>query len=206
MLSVFQPLGVVLASGLAYGLIPRYSCGNGQDGKPLPACSKVASGEPCCKKASNMGWRYLLLTISAICLAIFFLRFVVFHFQESPKFLLFRGHDERAVEVLHNIARFNERESSISMDVFAALTDDDPSSGERLSDSPVLGADTKHIRRSLARKMKVELRRYQIFFSTVEMARLTILVWITYAFDYWGFSIAGSTRMIREVLNQFISH
>lgn len=195
MLSVFQPLGVVLASALAYALIPRYSCGNGLDGKPLPACTKVATGEACCTKASNMGWRYLLLIIGAICLAVFFMRFVVFRFQESPKFLLFRGHDERAVQVLHNIARFNKCESNVSMDIFAALTDDDSSSGRRAIDSLALGAETKEVKKPLARKVKVELRRYRVLFSTAKMARLTILVWIIYIFDYWGFSIAGETSI-----------
>lgn len=188
---------MVLASALAYGLIPRYSCGNGLDDKPLPACSKVASGEACCTKASNMGWRYLLLVIGAICLGVFFMRYVVFRFQESPKFLLFRGHDERAVQVLHNIARFNKRESNISMNTFAALTDDDSSGGRRAIDSLVLDADTKEVKKPLARKVKVELRRYMVLFSTAKMARLTILVWIIYIFDYWGFSIAGETSMKR---------
>ena len=188
---------MVLASALAYVLIPRYSCGNGLDGKPLPACNKVATGEACCTKASNMGWRYLLLTIGSICLAVFFLRFVVFRFQESPKFLLFRGHDERAVQVLQNIARFNKRESNISMDIFAALTDGDSSSGRRAIDSLVHGADTMNVEKPLARKVKVELRRYMVLFSTAKMARLTILVWIIYIFDYWGFSIAGETSLKR---------
>ena len=107
MLSVFQPFGVVIASGIAYGFIPfvsifrstlprrvhdqsrkidlrshwcffssshcrdlrfcienrmlmpnfqQYSCGDGADNKPLPACtsSTLAPGAPCCTKASNV--------------------------------------------------------------------------------------------------------------------------------------------------------
>ncbi|MCJ1268128.1 hypothetical protein MMC22_008014 [Lobaria immixta] len=192
LLSVFQPLGVVFSSGLAYGLIPKYSCGDGADGEPLPACSKVASGNPCCTKASNMGWRYLLLTTGCTCLAIFLLRFVVFRFQESPKFLLSRGQDEKAVEVLHCIALFNKRESTITMDVFAALTDEGLPNGTPSTDSPMLGTGTKQLKHSLWHKVKAELSRGKVMFSTATMARLTILVWITYMFDYWGFSIAGS--------------
>lgn len=191
LLSVFQPLGVVFSSGLAYGLIPKYSCGDGADGKPLPACSKVASGDSCCTKASNMGWRYLLLTTGCICLSIFFLRFLVFRFQESPKFLLSRGQDEKAVEVLHCIALFNKRESAITMDVFAALTDEGITNGTPRADSPIPGEGTKQLKHSLGHKAKAELPRFKVLFSTTSMARLTILVWITYMFDYWGFSIAG---------------
>lgn len=191
LLSVFQPLGVVLSSGLAYGLIPKYSCGDGADGKPLPACSKVASGDPCCTKASNMGWRYLLFTTGCICLSIFLLRFVVFRFQESPKYLLSRGQDERALEVLHCIALFNKRESIITMDVFAALTDEGLPNGTSSTDSPTLSASTQQLKLSLGDKARAELARYKVPFSTATMARLTILVWITYMFDYWGSSIAG---------------
>lgn len=182
---------MLFSSGLAYGLIPKYSCGNGADGKPLPACSKVAAGDPCCTKASNMGWRYLLLTTGFTCFSIFLLRFLVFRFQESPKFLLSRGQDKKAVEVLHSIARFNKRESTITMEVFATLTDEGLPNGTPRTDSQILAAGTKELKRSLGHKAKAELARYKVLFSTTTMARLTILVWITYMFDYWGFSIAG---------------
>ena len=191
LLSVFQPIGVVLSSGIAYGLIPKYACAVGADGKSLPACNKVGSGEPCCTKATNMGWRYMLFTLGAICLFIFFLRFVVFRFQESPKYLLYRGKDEKAVKVLQHIAQFNHRESAISMDVFSALTEEDSSIETRNTDRPILGAGAKQVQSSLTEKIKLEYTRYKILFSTFTMARLTLLVWVIYMFDYWGFSIAG---------------
>ena len=191
MLSVFQPLGVVVASGIAYGLVPKYACAVGPDGTSVPACNKVGPGEACCTKASNMGWRYTLFTLGAICLFIFFLRFIVFRFQESPKYLLYRGKDEKAVKVLHHIAKFNGRESAISMEVFSALTDEDSSVGTRDTGAPILGEGAKQIKSSLWEKAKLEIVRYKILFSTFTMARLTILVWIIYMFDYWGFSIAG---------------
>ena len=191
MLSIFQPIGVVVSSGIAYGLIPKYSCGNGSDGEPLKACSLVAAGVPCCTKASNMGWRYTLFTLGAICLFVFVLRFVVFRFQESPKYLLYRGKDEKAVQVLHHIAKFNGRESTITLEVLAALTDEDSSVGTRDTGTPILGAGTKQLKSSFGEKVKLEFVRYKLLFSTRTMTRLTILVWITYVFDYWGFSVAG---------------
>lgn len=196
MLSIFQPLGVEVASGIAYGLVPKYSCGGQPDGTPLPACSKVAPGEACCTRATNMGWRYTLFTLGAICLFIFFLRFVVFRFQESPKFLLYRGKDEKAVKVMQHIARFNGRESSVTMEAFVALTDEDASIGSRTTGSPVLGGGTKQSKSSFADKVKLEFERYKILFANSTIARLTILVWITYIFDYWGFSIAGKSRVM----------
>ena len=116
------------------------------------------------------------------------MRFVVFRFQESPKYLLYRGKDEKAVKVLHHIAKFNGRESAITMDVFAALTEEDSSIG---TGTLILGAGAKQVKSSLSEKVKVELIRYKTLFSTSTMARLTLLVWVIYMFDYWGFSIAG---------------
>ncbi|KAL9002954.1 MAG: hypothetical protein Q9188_004142 [Gyalolechia gomerana] len=195
LLSVFQPIGVVLSSGIAYGFVPKYACGTGglgADGELLGACSKVAAGQPCCDKASNTGWRYLLFTIGAICLFIFFMRFVVFRFQESPKYLLYRGKDEEAVQVLHNIAKFNGRQSTITLEAFAALTDEQSSVGSAETGEPILGAGTKQLKSSFSERAKIELARYKLLFANSAIARLTILVWITYMFDYWGFSIAGS--------------
>ena len=160
-----------------------------------------------------MGWRYTLLCIGAICIFIFFLRFVVFRFQESPKFLLYRGRDTKAVEVLHKIAKFNGRESTVTLEVFEALNDEATSTASGDSDRPMLGASTKRLKEKWSSRLSTELQRYKILFSTFTMARLTLLVWITYvrchpplypfqpmftkslslqAFDYWGFSIAGS--------------
>lgn len=175
--------------------IPKYSCGNGADGNLLPACNKVASGQPCCTKASNMGWRYLLLTTGGIGLTVFVLRFGAFRFQESPKFLLSRGQDKKVVEVLHNIARFNNRESMVTLEMFAALTNEDSSTGSSETSFLVEGLGAKKATSSFGRKVKIELARYKVLFSTAAMARLTILIWITYIFDYWGFSIAGEISL-----------
>ncbi|KAL8885333.1 MAG: hypothetical protein Q9215_006799 [Flavoplaca cf. flavocitrina] len=195
MLSIFQPLGVVVSSGLAYGFVPKYACGTGglgADGKLLEACSKVAAGAPCCDKANNMGWRYLLFTIGAICLFVFILRFVVFNFQESPKYLLYRGKDEKAVKVLQHVAEFNGRQSTVTMAMFDALTEEDSSIRSGGSERPILAAGSSQLKLSWGEKLKIEFERYKLLFSNPTMTRLTILIWITYMFDYWGFSIAGS--------------
>lgn len=80
--SIFQPLGVVVCSALAFAYIPSHSWVT-----DLPSCHGVTAGQSCCAKADNYGWRYLMFTLGAITFA-FFARFVLFRFQESPKFLL----------------------------------------------------------------------------------------------------------------------
>ena len=151
-----------------------------------------------------MGWRYLLFTQGAICVIVFVLRFVVFRFQESPKFLLYRGYDEKAVRVLRHIADFNRRETSISMEVFAALTDEDSSMGSGETTSPMIDGGPKLINATISQKINTEFSRYKILFATSVMARLTILIWITYSFDYWGFSIAGTVTMQKNGTGSFL--
>lgn len=194
-LSVFQPLGVVICSAIAYGFVPNYTCTN------TTPCSQVGPGEDCCRKSDNMGWRYLMFTLGAITMGVFIARFVIFRFQESAKYLLYRGQDEKAVQVLQYIARYNKKECLISHETFAALEDDSSSSTSDGSSKPVLGSGVHQKDASLKEKFYLELQRYKFLFSSFTMARFTILVWVTYMWDYWGFTIAGSflpTILVRK--------
>ncbi|KAH7116156.1 major facilitator superfamily domain-containing protein [Dendryphion nanum] len=95
LLSVFQPIGVVICSVVAYGFIPNYSCSpNFSEPNPLSACSVV--------------------------------------------FLLYRGKDARAIEVLHHIAKQNGGECSLTLDMLQALEKQYPTSS-----TPVLGSGTQ---------------------------------------------------------------
>jgi len=213
LLSIFQPLGVVVCSGIAYGFIPKYSCAT-----DLKSCksSTLTPGEACCSKSDNMGWRYLMFTLGGIALFIFLLRFVLFTFQESPKYLIGRGRDEDAMKVLHNVAKVNGYDCRLSMDDFRAL-EANHGSGSGLPDSPN-GSGDAMLKDSVPtqsaevanppfmQQVKNEFARIKILFSTSALTRLTILVWIIYAFDYWAFSVAGSflpTILLRK--NQAIS-
>ena len=187
-LSFFQPVGVVLTTAFAYAYIPQYGC------KPdflqedaLPSCKTVAAGEPCCGRVNNWGWRYLELTIGAITMFVFILRFVVFRFQESPKFLLYRGQDEKAAKVLQNIARFNNQQSGVTLATFEALTTEEDSMG---SGRAMLGGGSKQLQASTWEKVKLEFARYKLLFNSVAMGRLTILIFLIYICDYWGFTVA----------------
>ncbi|KAF2661078.1 MFS general substrate transporter [Lophiostoma macrostomum CBS 122681] len=188
LLSIFQPIGVVICSAIAYGFIPNYSCSpNFSEDNPLAACSAVSNGQACCRKSDNMGWRYLLYCLGAITLVVFFLRFVVFKFQESPKFLIYRGNDEKAIEVLHYVAKKNGKTTGITLEKLQALEAEfDASSG-----APMLGSGAAQLKTTWTQKVKLEFDRVKILFSNFQMARLTILTWLTYVCDYWGFTVAG---------------
>lgn len=102
LLSMWQPIGIVVGSAVAYGTAAKYRCDIA-----LPACSAVADGEACCSVSSNMGWRYEVIVIGCITFFVFFARYFIFRFHESPKFLLARGREQEAIDVLHKIAEFN---------------------------------------------------------------------------------------------------
>jgi len=136
-----------------------------------------------------MGWRYLMFTVGAITLGIFFLRTVVFRFKESPKFLVYRGRDDKAIAVLQHIARYNGRECTLSDDAFENLTNEHSSIN---STSDLIGGGSKQREAGLGQKLKMEFMRYGMLFSNLQMSRITILVWVTYMCDFWGFTLAGT--------------
>jgi len=125
-----------------------------------------------------MGWRYLLFTLGALTMGMFFLRFVVFQFQESPKFLVYKGRDIDAVKVLERIARVNGTQCTISIDDLKLL---EGQSGHETDDEKL----------TLLAKGKKEFGRLGVLFSTWQQARVTLLVWVTYMCDFWGFTLAG---------------
>lgn len=189
-LSIFQPIGVVITTAIAYGFIPTYCCKPDftQGDAELPSCNTVEAGTPCCGKSNNFGWRYMILTIGSITTLVFILRFVIFRFRESPKFLLYKGHDAKAAKVLQQVAAFNKAHCDVTIESFEAINREHlASEGE----APILGAGSKQANATWAHKIKVELSRYKILFATPALARVTILVWLIYICDYWGFTVAG---------------
>ncbi|KAH7305610.1 major facilitator superfamily domain-containing protein [Rhexocercosporidium sp. MPI-PUGE-AT-0058] len=126
-----------------------------------------------------------VVVCSGIALFIFLLRFVLFTFQESPKYLISRGRDEDATKVLHNVAKVNKYECKLSLDDFRTLE------ANHGSQSPSVSSDAT-AKLSFLQQVKIEFARIKILFSTPSLTRITILVWAIYAFDYWAFSVAGS--------------
>jgi hypothetical protein len=49
----------------------------------------------------------MVIVIGSMTLFIFFARYLVFRFHESPKFLVSKGREQDAIDVLHKIAKFN---------------------------------------------------------------------------------------------------
>lgn len=152
-----------------------------------------------------MGWRYLLFTIGAITIFVFIVRFFVFHFRESPKFLVYKGDDEKAIEVVQHMAKVNKQPCFLTLSTFEALVDDHqrPSMSSTRSGSPTVLDNSQMLlqdKRSASwhKKMGLDLSKYKSLFDGFQMTRLTILVWLTYIMDFWGFTVAGKDTYPRS--------
>jgi MFS family permease len=176
LLSVWQPIGVVAASGIAYGTSAKWRC----DPK-LPSCAAVGAGEACCTVSSNMGWRYNLIVLGCMTLAIFFLRYFVFKFHESPKFLLSRGKEAEAIAVLHRIAKFNRAPPpTLTIEMFAAIDAADPDfTGANAVAAPA-NLTRAEKNKAVFTNMGRELRRVKGVFTNKLSCFIFILLGIAY--------------------------
>ncbi|KAI4725111.1 MFS general substrate transporter [Aureobasidium sp. EXF-10728] len=186
LLSLWQPIGVVVASGITYGTAarPKWRCDAN-----LPACG--TGQRPCCTPDSNMGWRYTLIVLGGMTLVVFFLRYFVFTFQESPKFLLSRGRDDEAIEVLHRIAKFNRAPPPVLTVAHLAAVDESSSlstdelelAGQPLNTMQTLKRVSKNTAKSFKHLKALFTNKLQVF--------IFVLLAIAYMGDYWSFNLAG---------------
>ena len=119
-----------------------------------------------------MGWRYLFFALGAITLGLFVLRFFIFPFYESPKFLLTKGNDEEAVGVVRKIAAFNKRPCNLTVEALREMVGEAPS-----NPTP---------KKTWRQRIYAEVIRHKLLFSSRRAIRITILVWLTWMFNYWG--------------------
>ena len=174
MLSVFWPVGQLLGSFFAWGFIPNYSCGE------LPACSLVGPGEECCTRQSNMGWRYLNITMGCFTMFMFICRFFLFHLFESPKFLLSRGRQREAVTVVHAIAYQNGKKTWLDEEVLNAI-------GGRPEEVTDMKLTTREIiKRQLSKFSK---DRIAPLFSSKKLGINTTLLWFCWTTIGMGYPL-----------------
>lgn len=140
-----------------------------------------------------MGWRYNVIVLGCMTLTIFFLRYFVFRFQESPKFLLARGREADAIAVLHKIAEFNRAPPpTLTMEMFAAVDE----SGSQGSTSDLLrpaGKQSyKETAKNVIRNVGKEVKRLKGIFTNKLSCFIFVLLGIAYMGDYWSFNLAGA--------------
>ncbi|KAI9719305.1 MAG: hypothetical protein M1812_003635 [Candelaria pacifica] len=193
MLSVWWPVGQLIASlsehtpslyfgptnildrSVAWGFIPNYSCA-----ADLKSCNQTPAGAPCCTKASNMGWRYFVITLGALTFCMFICRFFLFHLFESPKFLLSRGRQAEAVATVHGIAYKNKRQTWLTVDILNAIGGDP----EVVEDHKL--STTEIVKRQLG---KFSTERIGPLFGTKKLGINTALIWFCWATIGMGYPL-----------------
>jgi len=103
-LSIWWAVGQLIGSLVAWPLLGNFSC-------PFTSTSGSV-----CLRSENQGWRYYQYTMGGFMMVLWVIRFFVFKLYESPKYLMGRGRDQEAVDVVHSIARYNGVHSSLGIE------------------------------------------------------------------------------------------
>lgn len=184
---MWQPVGVIVASGIAYGTAAKWRCD-----PTLKSCAVTGPGEACCTVSSNMGWRYNVIVLGCMTLVIFFLRYFVFSFHESPKFLLARGREAEAIDVLHKIAKFNKAPApTLTLEHFRQVEALDPDYINGAA-APLQYASRAEKNKAVFKNVGKELKRLKGIFTNKLSCFIFILLAIAYMGDYWSFNLAGA--------------
>ncbi|CAL8584497.1 hypothetical protein XPA_010090 [Xanthoria parietina] len=172
-LSVWWPIGQLIASLVAWGFLPNYECATG-----LESCN--ISAPPCCTRSQNQGWRYLNLTLGAMTFVMFTCRFFLFHLYESPKFLLSQGRQPEAVAAVHGIAYKNRKQTWLSEDVLNAIGGTAAAvEKEHLSTGEI-------VKRNLG---KFSTERIGPLFATKKLGLMTCLIWFCWTTIGMGYPL-----------------
>ena len=117
-----------------------------------------------------MGWRYVLFILGSITLLLWAARFFFFTLVESPRYLIGKGRDEEAVAVVHRIAEYNGKTSSLTVEQLTVL-------------GSMYNQDTRNRRSkwSLSRTSDFTLKHIKALFRTTKIAYSTSLM-----ISIWG--------------------
>jgi hypothetical protein len=117
-----------------------------------------------------------MYTMGGIMLLLSFLRLFFFHLYESPKYLMGRGRDADAVEVVHEVAKYNGKTSRLTLQMLKNVekTAEESGQGESKMDTSAKAA--------VARKLKIlNWQHVKSLFATRKLAYSTTLLMIV-----WG--------------------
>lgn len=167
-LSAFWAIGQLVASLVAWPLIVNFSC---------PSGTSIPAGT--CTKSENMGWRYAFITLGGLTLLMFVARYVIFTLYESPKFLLAKGRDQEAIDVIQKIAKQNRRQCTLTLADLQAVDARYPDAEKHSTKR-----GTALLRENLS---KFDVSHIKALFSSRKMAistSLIILLWALIGLAY----------------------
>ncbi|WWC66074.1 uncharacterized protein I303_108696 [Kwoniella dejecticola CBS 10117] len=163
-LSIFWAFAQLLASLIAWPILGNLTC---------------QQTDPNCTRSKNMGWRYFVITMGGTALVMFFIRFFIFHIYESPKYFMGKGRDEDAVRIVHEVARRNGKESTLTVEDLRAC--------ESLGGAAdVITRSEKHesnAKKAIRRKLEqVNGKHIRALFATKRLAFSTSMIMVVWAF------------------------
>ncbi|KAH6670282.1 major facilitator superfamily transporter [Plectosphaerella plurivora] len=132
-----------------------------------------------CTRGDNMGWRYFTITMGGITTLMFLGRFVLFKIFESPKYLMGKGRDAEAVQVVHEVARRNGRSTNLTL---ADLQACEPEGCVRAGSATAQAA----VKRQLA---KFDASHVRALFSTRKLGLSTGLIMAIWALIGLGYPL-----------------
>ncbi|KAH6894047.1 MFS general substrate transporter [Coprinopsis sp. MPI-PUGE-AT-0042] len=167
-LSIWWAFGQLIGSLIAWPLIKNFSCASADD----------------CPKSSNMGWRYFIFTMGGLMLLLWGVRFFLFKLYESPKFLMGRGKDDEAVEVIHKLAGHNGKTSTLTGEDLKRFDGEGGNANEKQT-----VATKDLIRRNLE---KLDSNHVKSLFASPKLAWSTSLLIILWALIGLAFPLYNS--------------
>lgn len=171
-LSISWAFAQLLANLVAWPLLGNMTCSDAE--------------AKSCEKSENMGWRYLLIAMGGLAMVMFIGRFALFTLYESPKFLMGKGRDKEAVQVVREIARRNGRRTSFSLSHLNSPDSSDSENNQMLQPPTPVLSTRDIVRMKLDTISLVHLRA---LFDTPRHAWTTSLITLVWAFIGLGFPL-----------------
>ncbi|KAL3490408.1 major facilitator superfamily domain-containing protein [Aspergillus germanicus] len=166
MQSAFWSIGQAVAALIGWPLIANYSCP-----------SDTPAGQ--CTFQNNLGWRYSYWTFGGLTLVMFLAR-LLFKLYETPKYLLGKGLDQQAVDVVNKVAARNKTTTWLTISHFEAIDAElahHRASSPSSSHSPPVVPPNKSAKTMLTRATsKFTPHKIRSLFSTPRLALSTTLM------------------------------
>ncbi|KAL4862502.1 hypothetical protein BDV12DRAFT_178751 [Aspergillus spectabilis] len=151
LMAAWWGVGQLIVGLFAWAFMPNYSC--------VDAAT--------CTYDNNQGWRYVWYTSGAFVFVLSILRITVIRLEETPKFLVSDGQDEKVVAVLQKIAQKYNRPCSLTVERLTSVgeTRTRHAEGSRRSFQIISFAELGHHLRGLFATRKMGLSTSLIWFS-----------------------------------------
>ena len=162
-LSVDWALAQVIATLIAWPILGNLTC---------------QEGDTNCTRSENAGWRWFIITMGGLTLLMWGIRFIAFTIFESPKYLMGKGRDEEAVQVVHEVARRNGKTTTLTIEDLRAC--------ESLGSGGVNTSASAAVKRQLE---KVNLTHVRALFSGKTLAFSTAMIMTVWAFIGLGYPL-----------------